>query len=264
MSDQEFKSFNDPSLRTAVRRVWGDERAPRELRQQIAALCTSSGKRGSRANSEPFSMRIRSTLYGLAAAAVFILAVGIAFADWSGGGRRPLRAPRVVALPGNMATNLFARHDADEKAKKHQFAGINQTDFNTMSKELGSQLGFPVLATSLPGNGWRFHGASICTVGKIVTAHLIFDRQGKQYISLFSMPVGEVSGSGPGCDYTEVAQNHVMAGFATSVGFYCVVGSSSDDSMTVEEVRTIRDELKPIMVNVAPAPDSQLAVILPR
>jgi len=35
MSDSEFKSFNDPALRAAVRRAWSDERAPQELRQQI-------------------------------------------------------------------------------------------------------------------------------------------------------------------------------------------------------------------------------------
>jgi hypothetical protein len=209
------------------------------------------------------SMRIRSVLYGLAAAAVFILAVGIAFADWSGGGRRLLRAPRVVALPGNLATDLFARHDDDEKVKNHQSPGITQTDFNTMGKQLRNVLGFPVLAASLPGDGWKFHGASICTVGKIVTAHLLFERQGKQYVSLFSMPVSEVSGSGSGCDYSEVSQNHVLAGFTTSVGFYCVVASSSDESMTIEEVRTIRDELKPLVIDVPPSPDSQLAAIVP-
>jgi hypothetical protein len=262
MSDSEFKSFNDPALRAAVRRVWADERAPRELRTQIAALCTT--KVSGRRNVESMSMRIRSTLYGLAAAAVFVLAVGIAFTDWSSGGRRPLRAPRVVALPGDLAANLFARHDVDEKVKTHQFSGISQTDYNTMGKQLRSQLGFPVLAANLPGENWKFHGASICTVGKIVTAHLIFDRKGKQYVSLFSMPVGEVSGSGAGCDYSEITQNHVLAGFTTSVGFYCVVASSSDDSITIEEVRTIRDELKPLVIDVPPSPNSQLATILPR
>ena len=40
MSDSEFKSFNDPALRAAVRRVWSDERAPQELRQQILAYET--------------------------------------------------------------------------------------------------------------------------------------------------------------------------------------------------------------------------------
>jgi len=267
MSDSEFKSFNDPALRAAVRRAWSDERAPQELRQQIVALCGGTATRGtSRSkwrNHEPLSMRIRSNLYQFAAAAMLLLAIGIVFADWNSGGRLPRRAPRVVALPLTLSNDLYARHDADAKIADHKLAGISQTDFHSMSKQLQQRLNFPVLAADIPG--WKFHGANICKVGNIVTSHLVFDRYGKQYISLFSMPVTQVADSTRACDYSEVTNKHVMAGFTTEVGFYCLVGSSVDDSITIEEVRTIRDELKPYLLDASPSanPNGQLATILP-
>jgi len=270
MSDPEFKSFNDPALRAAVRRVWSDERAPQELRQQIAALCsgttTARGtSRGNWRNHEPLSMRIRSRLYQLAAAAIILLAIGIAFADWNMGGRSPRRAPRIVALPATLSNDLYARHDADAKASDHKLIGVSQTDFKAMGRQLQERLNFPVLATNLPGKGWKFHGANVCKVGKVVTAHLVFDLNGKEYISIFSMPVTEVADSTRACDYSEVTTKHVMAGFTTEVGFYCIVATSVDDSITIEEVRTLRDELKPYLVDLPPNanPSGQLATILP-
>ena len=267
MSDSEFKSFNDPALRAAVRRVWSDERAPQELRQQVVALCSGSTTRGTSRgkwqNHEPLSMRIRRNIYQLAAAAMLLLAIGIVFADWNSGGRGPRRAPRVVALPLTLSNDLYARHDADARAADHKLVGISQTDFHSMSKQLQQRLNFPVLAADLPGKGWKFHGANVCKVGNTVTAHLVFDRYGKQYVSLFSMPVTQVADSTRACDYSEVTTNHVMAGFTTEVGFYCVVASSVDDSITIEEVRTIRDELKPYVADVPPNPTGQLATIFP-
>jgi hypothetical protein len=261
MSDQDFKSFNDPALRAAVRRVWSDERAPQELRQRITAMCGPRVTAGRR--SESVSMRIRSSLYGLAAAAVFLLAVGIVFEDWSAGGRQPRRAPRVIALPAAMSANLYARHDADAKTPNHQLAGISQTNFKLMGQQLQQRLNFPVLAANLPGEGWKFHGASVCSVGSIVTAHLVFDLRGKEYVSIFSMSATDLSGSAPGCDYSEISPHHLMAGFTTQIGFYCVVATSVDESITIEEIRTIRDELKPIITDAPPTPGGQLAAILP-
>ncbi len=202
-------------------------------------------------------------MYQLAAAAVFLLAVGIAFASWTSGGRQPRRAPRVIALPVAMSNDLYARHDADAKAPEHQLAGISKTDFKLMGRQLQSRLNFPVLAANIPGDGWKFHGASVCTVGKIITAHLVFDLRSKEYISIFSMPASELNGSAPGCDYSEVTPHHVMAGFTTQMGFYCVVGTSVDESITIEEIRTIRDELKPIITDAPTTPGGQLASILP-
>ena len=268
MSDSEFKSFNDPALRAAVRRVWSDERAPQELRQQIAALCGGAARGTSRdrwRNHEPLSMRIRSSLYQLAAAAVSLLAIGIVFADWYGGGRGPRRAPRIVALPTALSNDLYSTHDTDAKAADHKLVGVSQTDFKAMGKQLQDRLNFPVLAANLPGKGWKFHGANVCKVGKTVTAHLVFDLNSKEYISVFSMPVTEVADSTRACDYSEVTTKHVMAGFTTEVGFYCVVATSVDSSITLEEVRTLRDELKPLLVDYPPNanPSAQLATILP-
>ena len=107
-------------------------------------------------------------------------------------------------------------------------------------------MGFPVLAANLNGS-WKFEGASVSTIGKTRSAQLFFDSSDNQCVSIFSLPAGFLSGSAPGCDYCQANDKHSMAGFATGNGFYCVVGSTSQGAMSLDEVRTIRDELRPVM-----------------
>src|SRR5438067_12056208 len=82
-------SFNDPDLKSAVRRAWAGERAPAELRGRVAAAITSDAGRAAQApppaefvhDSAPVALRRvaqrgRSPLFSLAAAALLLLAVG--------------------------------------------------------------------------------------------------------------------------------------------------------------------------------------------
>jgi hypothetical protein len=257
---EEFQSFNDPTLRAAVRRVWSDERAPTVLRQRISALVPRQSAGSARRQTEPFSLRLRSALYGLAAAAAFLLAVGIVFNDWSNGRRGPDRAPRAIALPSTSADALFANHDAWAKAPGHRISGSISGNFMEVGQQLHKRLGFPVLAADL--SGWTFRGAVLSNVNNTKSGQLFFDSKGKQFVSVFSLPASFVQGVAPGCDYCQANDKHAMAGFATPSGFYCVVGSSTDGTITLDNVRVLRDMLRPTMDN--PIPSTPVAAILPR
>jgi hypothetical protein len=258
---EEFSSFNDPALRAAVRRVWADERAPIELRQRISALVPRQANAlNLRRQVEPFSMRLRSALYGLAAAAVFVFAVGIVFNDWTGGSRGPNRAPRAIALPSSSADALFASHDTWTKAPGHRIPGSLSGDLAHIGQDLHKRLGFPVLAADLPG--WKFDGALVGQVGNVKSAQLFFDTNGKQFVSVFSLPASFVQGVAPGCDYCQANDKHAMAGFVTPNAFYCVVGSSSDATMTLDSVRNLRDQLRP-QLKTSPGPNAPIATIMP-
>jgi hypothetical protein len=256
---EDFESFNDPALRAAVRRVWSDERAPLELRQRITALVPRQAAGPARSQVDPLSLRIRSTLYGLAAAAVFVFAVGIVFNDWTGGRGGPDRAPRAIALPASSADALFASHDAWAKSPGHRIPGSTSGNFATVGQQLHKRLGFPVLAADLPG--WKFDGAAVSNVANAKSGQLFFDSNGKQFASVFSLPASFVQGVAQGCDYCQANDKHAMAGFATPNGFYCVVGSSTDGTLTIDDVRILRDGLRP-QLSAKPLANSPIATIL--
>lgn len=258
MAETEFDSFNDPALRSAVRRAWAGERAPQELREQIVALCPNLPKIAARPR-QPMAMRIRSTLYGLAAAAAFLLAIGVIFHTWDSGNPRRHAHP-MASLPPALADILVSRHDVCADAADHHTPGVPQDDFSKMAQVMRQKVGFPVLASALPA--WKFQGSSVCQLGNSTAAQLVFERRSRttQYVSLFSLPLSFAHIEETcDCDYSQVQRKHPMAGFATSNGFYCVVGSSTDESITLTEVRTIRDELRPKMS--PPANSPQVAVM---
>lgn len=246
MSDADFESFNDPGLRSAVRRVWGDEQASAELRQKLQEMFPKQNRasRHGRAASEPFVLRFRSTLYGLAAAAVFLLAVGLAFQDWVTGQRHARIAPRALLLPVPVANDLVAEHDSLAKAKNRNPLGGTDEAINARFW-LQDRLGFPVLAMDLAGTNWKFRSGTIGSVNGAKSGQLLFELDGKKFVSVFSMPRSTVSGSAPACSYAQVNGSHPLAGFASTQAFYCLVASSTDGSLTLDDVRSIRDSLRP-------------------
>ena len=185
-------------------------------------------------------LRLRSPLYGLAAAAVILIALGLSLRYWHGPSNKSL----ALTLPGTLAADLVARHDSCVQLPDHHGPGFDRDDFAKIGNEMEQKLGFPVLSSNLTGS-WTFHGASVCFVGNIRSAHLVFERDGKQFLSFFSLPPTAVKNSSDGAEYAEVDDRHPLAGFSTPAGFYCIVGSSTDGSLTLDQVRSMRDRLRP-------------------
>ncbi|HXE55122.1 MAG TPA: hypothetical protein VN541_19015, partial [Tepidisphaeraceae bacterium] len=223
---------------------WAAERAPQELREQIVALCPDLNRRLRKPTPQPLSMRIRSAVYGLAVAATFLLAVGLLFHVWDIGNAR--HGPHIKQLPPDLAQLIIDRHEQTASSADPKTPGIPQDDQGKMEKAMQQKVGFPVLTASL-GGSWRFQGASITKVGNSNAAELLFERvtTRRQHLSLFSLPLSFAGiEQSCQCDYSQVQNKHPIAGFATNNGFYCVV---TDDSVTLDEVRVIRDQLRPKM-----------------
>jgi hypothetical protein len=151
-------------------------------------------------------------------------------------------APRVLALPSPVADDLVTQHDL--MAKRPGPAG-GTAETADAKFQLESRLRFPVLAMDLAGTDWKFRGAAVRTIHGGKSGQILFDAGGKKFISVFSMPPSTVSGSAPACEYAQVAGTHPLAGFASNKALYCLVASSTDGSLTLDDIRTIRDSLRP-------------------
>jgi hypothetical protein len=241
MSESEPDSFDDPGLKAAIRRAWGAEQCPLSLRDRVMTLCKESF--GATASPARIGWRGRR-LYGLAAAAMVLIAVGVVFHFRAGAPQTHQTV--VAALPAYLADELVARHDGCCAAKDHHMQGLSRDDFPTIQKQLRQQLGFPILAAKLPGT-WDFHGAFICPVGSTKSGHLVFDQNGNNFVSIFSLPHEFASSAYLTGDCSQTENHHPIAAFATNDGFYCVVGSSKDGSLTLDQIRSLRDQLRPAL-----------------
>ena len=254
-------SFDDPGLKAALCRAWGNETAPRLLRERVAtAMHTAS------AAPEPGMAlwRWRSPLYGLAAAAAVALAIGVEI-HFAHRTTPSSNAPIVIAanvLPTSLARDLIQRHDECCDAVEHHgfdHHGVPGDDFAQVRRELHEKLGFPIMSANLP-QGWKFHGGSVCPVGKFLSGHLVFIHDDRQFVSLLSVPPAFLDGTDQKGDCSQVTDNHPIAGFVTPDGFYCVVGSSTDGSLSVEQVRDLRNRLRPDVADADEDGDIILAI----
>ena len=88
------------------------------------------------------------------------------------------------------------------------------------------------------------------TQGDHDAAHLVFVRAG-QAISIFSLPrsiCNDTGGDPRECE--DANPDHPVAVFVWSDGVHCVVGSSTDRSLSVDQVRSVLEHLRPTL----PAP----------
>ena len=88
-------------------------------------------------------------------------------------------------------------------------------------------------------------GYAVRTINGAKSGQMLFEIDGKKFVSVFSMPPATVSGSAPACEYAQVNANHPLAGFASNKALYCLVASSKDGSLTLDDIRAIRDTLRP-------------------
>jgi hypothetical protein len=277
-------AFDDPGLKAAVDRAWGSERAPASLRASVMALRSDSASsitppailgtiRPDTTSPSPATIARpawwqRPILrYGVAAAAMVLLGFGIAFklddtpfgrerfATTTGAGGTEVTFASTVPQP--IARGLLESHERCSKYPDHNvYPELSRDDFAAVRQRLERRLGFPVLAgnveEALGRNGWRFKGAAVCKVGDLETAHLVFVRQG-QAISIFSLPPHTCrEGDGRPRECEDANPDHPVAVFVWSDGVHCVVGSSNDRSLSVDQVRSVLEHLRPTLP--APAP----------
>jgi hypothetical protein len=263
--EDDVSEFEDPALRSAIRRAWSGQAAPPELHRQLADIANrqsepdqphsrpTPGAPGSAARVRWY----RHPLFNLAAAAIVLVAVGLMTIKLS---FRQVPSLAAETLPENLADNLIVRHDACCRIPDHHMPGLPRNDLQGIAVALRGRLGFPVMSGEPSAAPWQFAGASICDVGETAGAHLIF-KQPNQDISIFSLPISvdpKLAGKG---EFALVDSGHPIAGFATKDALYAVVGSSTDDSLSLAAVTAMCDHLRPLVISAPSAAQPSVAMV---
>ena len=248
MSQQDGPIFEDCELKAALRRCLCNEQAPAPLRERIAqAVATQAATIATtplapspilstgtmRLNPTSASPATFSTLLpGLAIAASMILAIGsIAL----------ILSRSSQTLPHQFEAAAVARHDGCCEAADHHNPTMPQATFARIGQYLQQQLHHPVLAADMTKDGWQFSGVSICPVGGIDAAHLLF-RRNLQTLSVFSLPASAIPTLDDHQSYeARTADGHTVVARMQDGAVYCLVGKGTDGDLTIDELDQLLD-----------------------
>jgi hypothetical protein len=240
--------FNDPALKTALRRALPKDRAPESLRQRIAALASSQSAansapaptmrlagQASSALAEPKSIPLfRRQWFRLAAAAVFAIAAVLTaiFIQNRGDTASP-----EYAIANSVYKGMVAVHEQRK-------SGTTSADTITTlasAAQLSKILGRPVFAPDLAKDGWTFQGGAVRNVGSLPSAQLFFTR-GKATLSVLSLPASAASKAKDGSTYDISFQGTPIAGFVKQGGLFCIVGQGDDQPLSTADVKALLEK----------------------
>ena len=271
MSTSPPNSFDDPALKAAVCRVWGAETAPAALRQRVEAMGIGAGTAPAadvtpaQARPRPsawiWPLRYPRPLYALAAALMMVIGFTVAYrmdqppawrsvspASTASVNLSPSSTLPTV-MPASMAERLLAVHNRCAAEGEHNaFNGVARTDFATLRSRLEEELGFPVLVGPIDSGAdrWQFRGASVCSVGGIPAAHVVFTRKG-QAVSVFTLPRSTCPQARGGEVCEDPDPVHPLTVLVRPEVVHCVVGSSANGSLSPQELRAICARLRPYL-----------------
>jgi len=224
----------DPALKAALRRALDQEAAPAALRNRILALTGESAAQTTQA-ARPLKMPQRSPLFRFAVAAVLVIGFGaLGYRIW-----QMNQGP--VYDRGTVLSQELYKAMVDTHVARGAQTTPDQVTTLVAAGELSKSIDRPVFVADLTHDGWTFQGAGVRKVGEHQAAQLYFTR-GKEAISVFSLPASAATNSRDDEDYVKDFNGSPIAGFTHGKGLYCIVGSSSDDSLQVGEVKRLLDE----------------------
>ena len=237
-------SFDDPALKSALQRSLPKERAPEGLRQRIAAAAATTSAAAptmriapQAASGEVPVKNLRHTWqkWGrLAAAAVFAIAAVVAAVMIN---RQNAPAPGY-----EIANSVFkGMVNAHEGRKAGTATPDTVTTFASAGPTLSKTLGRGVLAANLTQDGWTFQGGAVRNVASFQAAQLYFTK-GNASVSVLSLPASAATSAKDGSSYEINFQGTPIAGYVKQGGLYCIVGQSSDNSLTIQDVKALLDK----------------------
>ena len=250
MEDPQVQSFDDPALKAALRRALDQERAPADLRDRIRAMAASAaapaaetvpymraaGAGDEAAADAPIPMFRRGPVFKFAAAAVLVLGLGsMGYQIYLANRPPPYTAVAQYAVPPSLYKGMTQTHD--ERVAGSATPPDTTTDL-AAAKGLSGAVKRPVFVAQLTSNGWKFEGGGVRDVGPHSAAQLFFTK-GNASISVFSLPASAVPQAKDDVTYDTVFNGHPIAGFVHKGGLYCIVGSSTDDSLKLDEVKAL-------------------------
>jgi hypothetical protein len=245
MEEPQAQSFDDPALKAALRRALDSSGAPSALRDRIRAMAASEGPpeqpipsmrlaevEKAEVADRPIPLFRRAWFMRFAAAAVLILGVGsLSYQIWQA--NRPPAYVAAYVVPPSLYKGMTVAHD--ERLAGSATPSDTTSDLAAVPA-LSQTIQRPVFAAKLTDDGWKFEGAAVRDVGPFAAAQLFFSK-GKASISVFSLPAAAVPNARDDVTYDTVFNGHPIAGFVRQGGLFCIVGSSPDGSLTVDEVK---------------------------
>ncbi len=236
MREPPVQPFDDPALKLALGRALGRPAAPAALRQRIASMAGEKTGRSITAEVEhkPIRMFRQSPLYKLAMAAVVLICVGVAAVIVYKSNQPPKYDQ--YAFPKQLYTDMVVTHNA----RASSATGDTVTALASAA-DLSKQLNRPVFVADLSKDGWAFAGGAVRSVGSRSAAQLFFTK-GKSKISVFSLPREAVPDAPEGAHYDITWKDAAIAGFMGKGGLFCIVGTSEDKSLNVDEVKRLLAE----------------------
>jgi hypothetical protein len=236
--------FDDPYLKAAVQRCWGRQCAPADLHERIRSLCSGAAN----ADERDIRFRIAPIVWGLSAAAIVVIVVGLVFRSFSNPSitRSNQQPANIVAitLPSALQAELVTRHDLCCSHGDHQHLPVSKTDDAGMVRALREQLGRAVLVARPTEPGWNFRGAAVCPVGNVPSGHLVFAR-GSDTLSIFSLPKSAAPQLQNGQEFTMAIDHHLIAGFEKDGALFCLVANSPSGTITASTLLTMRSQMEP-------------------
>lgn len=228
----------DLALKAAVQRVWGAELAPVALRERLHEVL-----------SHDVVLRLfpvtrwekwQSRTYGLAAAAVLLLGVGLLALEARGVLEARPRPAAVASAPTMLSSSLSRAHDRCVKGEvSHPFAS---TDLPAaIRQKLGADAGVAAPDPEI-GQGWQLKSAGFCRVGGQVAAQMFYTRGG-QSISVFAISLRSGRIPVEGESYIDIVNGRPMAGTVVGNAMYCVVGGGGSERVSLQDVQAVRNRV---------------------
>ncbi len=245
--------FDDSDLAAGVRRCWGDDRAPADLRYRVATRL-AAGRAAAR-----FGQHLRRASAAAAVLAVAGLAGVMAGHRSAGPADMASTTVSTTVLPASLEAELVQTHDQCARGADHQGLPVPQANGYAIAASLRSRLDRPVLVSRPADAGWRFAGASVCPVGRVDSAHLVFRRRDGDTLSIFSLPRSSAPAAADGQQFQAVVRSgsvgHPIVGFVNHGAVYCLVGSGCAADVSVARLADIRRQLQQqVVVADAPTP----------
>jgi hypothetical protein len=247
MEDPQVQNFDDPALKAALRRALDQERAPGDLRERIRAMAASTaptaepvpymraaGAEDDAAADRPIPMYRRGPVFKFAAAAVLVLGLGSLGYQIYLANRAPTYTAQ-YAVPPSLYKGMTQTHD--ERVAGSAMPADTATDL-AAAKGLAATVKRPIFLAQLASDGWKFGGGGVRNVAAHSAAQLFFTK-GNASISVFSLPASAVPQAQDDVTYDTVFNGHPIAGFVHKGGLYCIVGSSTDDSLKIDDVKAL-------------------------
>ncbi len=156
---------------------------------------------------------------------------------------RPTAASAAV-LTAAMRDDLVQTHDHCAGRADHQHLPVPRTNGYAIAASLRSQLDRPVLVSRPADPAWRFAGASVCPVGSVRSAHLVFRRRDGDALSLFSLPRSAAATAADGAQFQGETDHHPIVGFVKHRAVYCLVGSGCAADVSVARLDDMRRQLE--------------------